>query len=89
VQSHSVAPYRCPALHYHQRAAGDVWQRGQGLGGCDGRGDGDGVDYGGGHEVTTSLSKNNSDNFFTISGFLLISISASARISILGIIVQL
>ena len=31
------------SLHDHQRAAGDVGQRGQGLGRGDGGGDGDGV----------------------------------------------
>lgn len=49
VQCHAVAPDGCPALHDHQRAAGDVRQRGQRLRGGDGRGDGDGVDDGGGY----------------------------------------
>lgn len=44
VQCHSIAPDGCPALHDHQRAAGDVGQRRERLGGGDGGGDGDGVD---------------------------------------------
>jgi len=44
MQCHAVAPDGGPALHDDERAAGDLGQRGQGLGGSDGRGDGDGVD---------------------------------------------
>ena len=59
VQCHAVAPDGCPALHDHQRAAGDSGQRGQRLGGGDGRGDGDGVDYGTGRQVGTFLARVN------------------------------
>ena len=45
VQGHAVAPDGGAALHDDERAAGDLGQRGQGLGGGDGREDGDGVDY--------------------------------------------
>ena len=44
VQRHAVAPDGCPALHDDERATRDVGQRGERLGGGDGRGDGDGVD---------------------------------------------
>jgi len=44
VKSHSIAPDGSPALHDHQRAAGDIGQRRERLGGGDGGGDGDGVD---------------------------------------------
>ena len=42
MQGHAVAPDGSPALHDHQRAAGDIGQRGQRLGGGDGGGDGGG-----------------------------------------------
>ena len=44
MKSHSIAPDGSPALHDHQRAAGDIGQRRERLGGGDGGGDGDGVD---------------------------------------------
>ncbi len=44
MQSHAVAPDGGPAFDDDKRAAGDVGQGRKGLGGCDGRGDGDGVD---------------------------------------------
>ena len=56
VQGHSVAPDGSPALHDHQRAAGDFRERGQGLGWGDGRGDGDGVDDGGGYFILLALA---------------------------------
>jgi hypothetical protein len=55
MQRHAVAPDGSAALHDHQRAARDVGQRGQRLGGGDGRGDGDGVDDGGGHFFSSDL----------------------------------
>jgi hypothetical protein len=44
MQRHAIAPDGSPALHDHQRAAGDGGKRGERLGGGDGGGDGDGVD---------------------------------------------
>lgn len=46
MQGHAVAPDGGPTLDDHERTAGDGGQRGQRLGGGDGRGDGNGVDDG-------------------------------------------
>jgi len=53
--SRAVPLCGCPVIHDHQRAAGDVQERGQRLGGGDGGKGGDGVDIGEGHLHVNSI----------------------------------
>jgi len=78
VQGHAVAPDGGPALHNHQRAAGDGGQGRQGLGGGDGRRDGDGVDDG---SSSLSIYLEESHSSRLILALLKISASRHAPIS--------
>lgn len=61
MQRHSVSPDGSPALDDDKRAAGDVGQRGERLGGGDGGDDGDGVDdWGRSHFLATLQISNSS-----------------------------
>ena len=55
MRGHAVAPGGGAALHDDERATGDLRERGQRLGGGDGRGDGDGVDDESGHFQATII----------------------------------
>ncbi len=55
--SRAMPDHRGPALHDHQRAAGDIGQLRQRLGGGDRRGDGDGVDDAVGHVSNIQLGE--------------------------------
>lgn len=66
VQCHAVTPDGCPALNDHQRAAGDIGQRRERLGGGDGGGDGDGVDDVSSYSVAPTIQDWIADYFFAL-----------------------
>ena len=55
MKRHAVAPDGSATLDDHERTAGDLREQRERLGGGDGRRDGDGVDDGGGHFLTSML----------------------------------
>ena len=68
MQGHAVAPDGGAALDDNEGAAGDFRERGQGLGGGDGGGDSDGVDYlNRSHSLATLSSRTSGDIFNVLS----------------------